>query len=62
MENIIMHSIAGFMNAEGGILIIGVDYDGHINGLADDYFSLGRKSREGFEKKIMEVLASKFQY
>lgn len=59
LEDILMHSVAGFMNAKGGILIIGVDKDGHIKGLADDYFSLGRKSREGFEQKFMEVLATK---
>ncbi|MFA5818055.1 MAG: ATP-binding protein [Bacteroidales bacterium] len=59
LEDIVMHSVAGFMNAKGGILLIGVDKDGHIKGLADDYFSLGRKSREGFERKFIEVLASK---
>lgn len=59
LEDIVMHSVAGFMNAQGGILIIGVDNDGHIKGLANDYFSLGRKSRDGFEKRFMEVLASK---
>ncbi|HJY63603.1 MAG TPA: ATP-binding protein [Ignavibacteria bacterium] len=59
LEDIVMKSVAGFMNANGGILVIGVDYNGHVNGLADDYFSLGRKSREGYEKRFMEVLASK---
>lgn len=59
LEDIVMHSVAGFMNAKGGILIIGVEKDGRIKGLADDYFSLGRKSREGFEQKFMEVLAAK---
>lgn len=59
LEDIIMHSVAGFMNAKGGILILGVDTDGRVKGLADDYFSLGRKSREGFEKRFTEVIASK---
>jgi hypothetical protein len=59
MEVLLMHSVAGFMNAKGGILIIGVEKDGHIKGLADDYFSLGRKSREGFEKRFSETIASK---
>ncbi len=58
-EDIVMRSVAGFLNMKGGILIIGVDMDGHINGLTDDYFSLGRKSREGFEKRFMEVLTAK---
>jgi hypothetical protein len=59
LEDIVMNSVAGFMNAKGGILVIGVDKDGHIKGLADDYFSLGKKSKEGFEKKFVEVLVSK---
>ena len=58
-EDIVMRSVAGFLNMKGGILIIGVDMDGHLNGLTDDYFSLGRKSREGFEKRFMEVLTAK---
>jgi len=59
MEVLTMHSVAGFMNAKGGILIFGVDKDGHIKGLADDYFSLGRKTREGFEKRFSETIAAK---
>ncbi len=59
MEVLLMHSVAGFMNSKGGILIIGVEKDGHIKGLADDYFSLGRKTREGFEKRFSEAIASK---
>lgn len=59
MEVLTMHSLAGFLNAKGGILILGVEKDGHIKGLADDFFSLGRKSREGFEKRFSETIASK---
>lgn len=59
MEDIFIHSVAGFMNAKGGIIIIGVDTYGHIKGLADDYFSLGEKSRKGFEKRFVEALSSR---
>jgi len=59
MEILFMHSVAGFMNAKGGILIIGIEKDGHVKGLADDYFSLGRKTREGFEKRFFETITSK---
>jgi hypothetical protein len=59
LEVLLMHSVAGFMNAKGGILIIGVEKNGQIKGLADDYFSLGRKTREGFEKRFSETIASK---
>jgi hypothetical protein len=59
MEDLVTHSVAGFMNARGGILIIGVERDGHIKGLADDFFSLGRKTREGFERRFTEAISSK---
>jgi hypothetical protein len=59
IEDLVIHSVAGFLNVKGGILIIGVDKDCRIKGLADDYFSLGKKSREGFEKKFMEVISTK---
>lgn len=54
-----MQSVAGFMNSKGGILIIGVEKDGHIKGLADDYFSLGRKTREGFERRFTEAIVAR---
>lgn len=56
IEDIVMRSVAGFLNMKGGILIIGVDMDGHINGLTDDYFSLGRKSREGLNNAMVDHL------
>jgi len=59
LEDLIVRSIAGFMNANGGILVIGVDYDGQITGLADDYFSLGKKDRKGFEQRLMRVIGTK---
>lgn len=58
MEDIFMQSVASFMNRKGGIIIVGVDSNGYIKGLGDDYFSLGNKSREGFEKRFLEAVAS----
>jgi hypothetical protein len=59
MEDIFMQSVASFMNRKGGLIIVGVDSNGYIKGLADDYFSLGNKSREGFEIRFIEAVASR---
>jgi len=43
MEQMVIRSIAGFMNAEGGTLLIGVADDGDVRGIAPDYKTLSRK-------------------
>lgn len=58
-EDYIIKSIAGFLNAEGGILIIGVDANGEILGLHNDYWSLKKKNKEGFYRRIVTLVSSK---
>jgi ATP-dependent Lon protease len=49
MEQMVVKSIAGFMNAEGGTLMIGVTDAGEIFGIEADYKTLGKKQdRDGF--------------
>ncbi|NOZ48110.1 MAG: ATP-binding protein [Chlorobi bacterium] len=60
LEDVILKSIAGFLNGEGGILLLGVDDDGKIIGLADDYFTLKKKNKDGFQQRIMQMVAYKF--
>jgi ATP-dependent Lon protease len=49
MELMVIKSIAGFMNAQGGTLLIGVADDGKITGIGPDIKTLGSKqSRDGF--------------
>ena len=61
----ILKSIAGFMNADGGILYIGVKDNGEVRGIEEDYLHLNTGRREvdeysgqykedadGFENKI----------
>jgi len=59
LEEVIIKAIAGFMNASGGILIIGVDDNGYPIGLKNDYSSLVKQNRDGFEQKLMQVLADR---
>ena len=49
-------TIAGFLNAQGGTLLIGVQDDGKIVGLERDIASLSRKSTDGFELALRTAL------
>lgn len=49
LERVIMKTIVGFLNTNGGMLLIGVDDHGQPKGLNKDFDSLQKKSRDGFE-------------
>lgn len=56
MEQVILKTVAGFMNAEGGTVIIGVADDGVVLGLDADYASLGAKgNRDGYELFLTQL-------
>ncbi|MFQ6105234.1 MAG: helix-turn-helix domain-containing protein [Candidatus Glassbacteria bacterium] len=57
LEKSILKSIAGFMNGQGGTLIIGVGDEGEITGLEMDYSTLKKKNRDGFEQHIMQLIS-----
>lgn len=46
----IMKSIVGFLNYQGGNLIIGVDDAGKILGLKNDFGNFRKKNKDGFEQ------------
>ncbi len=57
LEYVVSKTIDGFMNSEGGKLFIGVDDEGNILGIEDDYSTLGKKqNRDGFLLKLTEVV------
>ncbi|HLC15414.1 MAG TPA: ATP-binding protein, partial [Thermodesulfovibrionia bacterium] len=58
LEKVILKSIAGFMNANGGKLLIGVDDSGNILGLENDFQTLKKKDRDGFEQFIIQLLSN----
>ncbi len=58
VEGASVKTLAGFMNADGGTLIIGVSDKGEITGLEDDYHILKRKNRDGFELEVMNAVSS----
>lgn len=52
IEDAVVRSIAGFLNHQGGNLLIGVADSGKIVGLQPDFQTLRRKDRDGFEQFI----------
>lgn len=60
LEDLILKEIAGFLNGNGGILIIGVDGFGEILGLANDYWSLKKRDKEGFEQRLLLIISNAF--
>lgn len=59
LEGVVIKTIAAFMNADGGSLLIGVGDDGTIVGLDHDYSTLKTKNRDGFEVALMTAISSK---
>jgi len=58
LEHAIVKEISGFLNTESGVLLIGVNDDGKILGLEKDYKSLGKKDKDGFQLKLVEIVSN----
>jgi hypothetical protein len=56
LEKVIAKTIADFMNSEGGTLFIGVDDDGNVIGLENDYKLLKKKNSDGFELELRQSI------
>ena len=57
MEHVISKTVCGFLNAQGGKLLIGVDDDANVVGLGPDMLSLGGKgNRDGYELFLRQLL------
>ncbi len=59
LEGVILKTLAGYMNGQGGTLLIGVADDGTILGLDNDYKTLKKQDRDGFEQALMTAVATK---
>ena len=59
LETVVLKTLAGYMNGQGGTLLIGVADDGSIVGLEHDYSALKKRDRDGFEQALMALVASK---
>jgi predicted HTH transcriptional regulator len=58
IERAVVKTIAGFANAKGGTLLIGIDDQGTVLGLEPDYLSLSKPNRDGFELQLTQVLSA----
>ena len=59
MEEVILKTVAGFWNADGGTLLVGVADDGAVLGLNADLQTLGRKNNlDGLELFLTDLLLS----
>ena len=47
------------MNGNGGTLLIGIADDGAVVGLEQDYHTLKKQDRDGFEQALMTAVATK---
>lgn len=56
LQKVIAKAVAGFLNSQGGTLVIGVADDGVILGLAADLRSLGRSDLDGYQQQLVQVL------
>lgn len=59
LGDVVAKAITGFMNTQGGHLFIGIDDDGQLRGLQEDYATLKKPGRDGFEQYIMELISNK---
>ncbi len=61
MEQVIVKTVAAFLNTDGGTLLIGVDDTGTALGLRNDYKTLGkRQDRDGYENWLTTLLLGQF--
>ena len=56
LEHEVVKSVAGFLNAAGGTLLIGVHDEQRVTGLKGDYNLMGKKNRDGFENWLVSKL------
>lgn len=62
-ENVLhssLKSLAGFSNSKGGILFIGVADDGTINGIEEDYATMGVQNFDQWQLRLQDKITSKF--
>jgi Schlafen, AlbA_2 len=56
LEKVIAKTLAGFLNARGGDLIVGIADDGSALGLDADYKTLKHQNADGFERLVTDLV------
>lgn len=60
LEGVVLKTVAGFLNASGGTLLVGVADDREPIGLDRDYGSLRKPDRDGFENHLQQLFVKAF--
>ncbi len=58
LEHVIVKAVCGFLNADGGTLLIGVDDEGRVLGLEEDMRTISRPGRDSYELYLRQLLDS----
>lgn len=58
MERMVMKTVVAFLNTKGGAIVIGVNDTGEAVGLEDDYKTLQKKNKDGFENHFGMLVKS----
>ena len=58
LEKVIIKTIVGFLNSEGGILLIGVSDDGNVVGIEKDLETLKKKDIDGFQQLLVHLITN----
>ncbi len=56
LEKAATKTLVAFLNTEGGILVIGANNEGDAVGLKDDFETLPKKNRDGFENHLTQLI------
>jgi hypothetical protein len=57
LTKVVVKTLAGFLNADGGTLLIGVNDEGSVVGIESDMTSLSKKNVDGFEMALRNAMA-----
>ena len=60
LEEVILKTIAAFSNADGGTLIMGVEDNGNIIGLGNDYNTLKGGTKDEFENHLRNLIRKEY--
>ena len=60
LEEVIQKTVAAFGNSDGGTLLIGVDDEGNVLGLANDFASLGDADKDKYEMHVRTLIKNAF--
>ncbi len=60
LQQVVLKTVAGFLDHEGGTLLTGVGDDGSIIGIEADMQSLKHANRDGFERLLMDLVKDGF--